>query len=125
LLDIGSGPGHFLLQGKHSGWKPLEIELSRQAASYSRNNGLEIIEQFFSPDVAGTIGQFDAVHLSEALEHIPDPASLLHLVHQVLSTGGMLCVVVPNDYNPFQEKPRKVSGFEPWWGGCTPSHKPF
>lgn len=115
VLDVGSGPGYFMLQGKERGWSPMGIEPSRQAAAYSRNLGLKIIEQFFTPDVAGDIGMFDAVHLSEALEHIPDPAMMLRLVHEVLSPGGLLCVVVPNDYSPFQIALRKTSGYDPWW----------
>lgn len=115
ILDIGSGPGYFLQQAKERGWSTLGIEPSRQAAEYSRKMGIEIIEEFFTVDIAQTIGQFDAVHMSEALEHIPDPASMLQLVHKCLSPKGVLCVVVPNDYNPFQQALRKAMGFKPWW----------
>lgn len=115
LLDVGSGPGYFLKQGKERGWDTIGIEPSQQAAAYSRSLGLNIIEEFLTPALVDRIGMVDAVHLSETLEHIPDPSAMLRLIHRIVSPGGMLCVVVPNDYNPFQHVLRTACGFEPWW----------
>src|SRR6266545_3697491 len=46
ILDVGSGPGFFLLHGKSRGWQPLGIEPSVQAAAHARGLGLEIVEDF-------------------------------------------------------------------------------
>jgi SAM-dependent methyltransferase len=115
LLDVGSGPGYFLKQGKERGWDALGIEPSKQAAAYSRTLGLNIIEEFLTPALAERVGMVDAANLSETLEHIPDPAAMLRLIHRIISPGGMLCVVVPNDYNPFQHVLRTACQFDPWW----------
>lgn len=120
ILDIGSGPGYFLLQGKNRGWKTLGVEPSAQAAAYSRKMGLEIIEGFFSEQVAASLGFFDVVHMSEVLEHVPDPQSLIRLVRGQLTADGLVYIVVPNDYNPFQHVLRKVCGYRPWW--VAPPH---
>jgi len=120
ILDVGSGPGFFLLYGKERGWETLGIEPSAQAAAHSRGLGLDIVEDFLTEKSAQKLGKFDVVHMSEVLEHVPDPANILQLAYQVLRPGGLLCVVVPNDYNPFQSALRTACGFKPWW--LAPPH---
>ncbi len=115
LLDIGSGPGFFLLHGKERGWDVRGIEPSQQAAEHSRGLGLDVESAFYSSETAPGLGQFDAINMSEVLEHIPDPAAFLSLIHGHLNDDGMLCVVVPNDFNPFQKVLRDSMGFDPWW----------
>jgi SAM-dependent methyltransferase len=73
ILDVGSGPGFFLLHGKRRGWQTLGLEPSRQAAAHARGLGLEIIEEFLTRELSGRLGQFDVVHMSEVLEHTTDP----------------------------------------------------
>jgi SAM-dependent methyltransferase len=53
--------------------------------------------------------------MSEVLEHLPDPRSTFGLVDALLRPGGLVCTVTPNGYSPFQDTPRRVCGFEPWW----------
>ena len=120
MLDIGSGPGFFLLNGKKRGWKVKGIEPSDQAAEHCRELGLDIENIFFSEQTAVGLERFDAVNMGEVLEHIPDPASLLKLVHHQLNDNGMLCIIVPNDFNPFQIVLRDHLGFKPWW--VAPPH---
>lgn len=119
ILDVGSGPGFFLRRAKERGWQALGIEPSRQAAEYSKSLGLDIREEFLAAETQG-LGQFDAVHMSAVLEHIPDPLGMLRIAHGLLSPGGMICVVVPNDYNPFQTALRSTCGYKPWW--LAPPH---
>ena len=118
ILDIGSGPGYFLLHGKQRGWKTLGIEPSAQAVHYSRELGLDIIEGFLNRqnhlDTLDT-STFDVIHMSEVLEHIANPREMLGIARDMLVMDGLICVVVPNDYNPFQHVLRTVYGYEPWW----------
>lgn len=115
ILDIGSGPGYFLLHGKQRGWETLGIEPSAQAAEHSRQLGLEVIEDFLTEKTSGQLGTFDVVHTSEVLEHVPDPRGMLKLAYSLLNPVGLLCVVAPNDYNPFQHALREVCGYKNWW----------
>ena len=71
ILDIGSGPGFFLLEGKRRGWKTLGIDPSKQAVEHARNMGVEIIEGLFSPSLVDKLDKFDVVHMNNVLEHIP------------------------------------------------------
>jgi SAM-dependent methyltransferase len=120
LLDIGSGPGFFLLNGRERGWQVKGIEPSVQAAEHSRSLGLEVVNAFFSEKTAPKFGRFNAINMSEVLEHIPDPAGLLSLVYAQLNNGGIVCTVVPNDFNPFQIVLRDHMNFKPWW--VAPPH---
>ena len=56
LLDIGSGPGHFLMCGKKRGWKTVGIEPSVKATRYSNKRGLTTVNDFFSYDRAKNLG---------------------------------------------------------------------
>ena len=120
ILDVGSGPGFFLKRGKERGWETVGIEPSRQAASHSRGLGLNIIEGFLEESLADSLGFFTVIHMHEVLEHIPQPEQLIQLAYRLLEPGGMLCVIVPNDYNPLQQLLRNHLEFNPWW--VTPPH---
>lgn len=120
ILDVGSGPGFFLLHGKERGWHTLGMEPSAQAAAHSRELGIEIIEDFLTDRTAQQLGKFDVIHMSEMLEHIPDPRGILQIVRELLILGGLICVVVPNDYNPFQYALTTACGYDPWW--VAPPH---
>lgn len=121
ILDVGSGTGYFLKYGSDRGWKTFGIEPSRQAVEFSRNElKLNIVEAFLGEKNYKDLGTFSVVHLSQVLEHIPDPKKILTLIYEMLNPGGIICVVVPNDFNPFQETLVKTDGYESWW--IAPPH---
>jgi len=120
LLDIGSGPGYFLLNGKNRGWDVKGVEPSLQAAEYSKGLDLDVENLFYTEQSASNLGMFDVVNMGEVLEHIPNPFALLKLVHKQLNVGGVACLIVPNDFNPLQLVLRDHMGFSPWW--VAPPH---
>lgn len=120
LLDIGSGPGYFLDAGMRRGWKTVGFEPSAAAARYSGGRGLTIVNDMFSAEKAAAYGLFDAIMISLVFEHVPDPAHLIEEAKKVLSPGGLICIVVPNDYNPLQKLLVEQHGFSPWW--VVPKH---
>ncbi len=120
LLDVGSGPGIFLLHGvERGGWTVRGLEPSTQAAAHSRSLGLDVTQAFLSSETAASLGRFDVVHLNEVLEHVPDPREVVRLIDALLNPGGVIALMVPNDYSPFQAALR-VAGFDPWW--VAPPH---
>ena len=120
LLDVGSGPGFLLEFGKDRGWDVLGIEPSRTAAAHARELGVEVIEAFLDDSLAKELEPFDTIHLSEVLEHLPDPAAMVARCRELLVPGGVLCVSVPNDFNPFQRALVDAGDQEPWW--VAPPH---
>lgn len=115
LLDIGSGPGHFLKCGKELGWEVLGFEPSKDAAEYSRKLGVEVVNDFFSKESIKKYGKFDVIYMKTVIEHLPDPKELLQMAKDSLAPGGLLCVISPNEYNPLQNILRKNLNYNPWW----------
>lgn len=119
ILDIGCGPGFFLSTAKARGWQVHGIEPSMQAAAHARSLGVTVTEAFFSAETAPAPGRFDAVHLNNVLEHVPDPIGIFTLATGLLDPGGLVCVNVPNDFSPLQIA-AAADGLRPWW--IAPPH---
>jgi SAM-dependent methyltransferase len=120
LLDIGSGPGFFLKTAKSRGWRVAGIEPSRQAAAHARSLGIAVTEGFFNAESAMALGWFDAINLTNVLEHVPDPIAIVQAARNILEPGGVLCVNVPNDFSPFQIAAAVSGGTGEWW--LAPPH---
>ena len=120
LLDIGSGPGLFLSVGSNRGWHVTGIEPNDKAAKHSNDIGLDVKNLMYTREVAAQLGKYDVVNLSLVLEHISDPIAMIKLVNSQLNEGGLICIVVPNDFNPFQTILHDHLHFNPWW--VAPPH---
>lgn len=119
ILDVGSGPGYFLLAGKERGWDALGVEPSPDAHAYSTEKGVSVLKDFFSYDVVKEHGTFDVIHAAMVLEHVPNPLEMLEDMKKLLNPGGLLAIFSPNDYNPLQDVLAKIS-FPPYW--VVPDH---
>ncbi len=116
VLDIGCGPGFFLKRATGRGWQCLGVEPSRLAAGYAEAQGLTVKNEFFSgPKLKAEGFGFDAVHISEVLEHVTHPLDVLEGAYELLCDGGIICAVVPNDYSPVQKVLRDSLGYNPYW----------
>lgn len=104
VLDVGSGPGGFLVAARKRGWDTWGIEPSPAAWEYSRANyGLVVHNGEFDDYAVTYVGDnYSAINFGEVLEHVPDPAAWLRRAHSLLSPGGLLLVIVPNDYSVLQ-----------------------
>lgn len=120
ILDIGSGPGDFLICGKKRGWKTSGIEPSHKAWKYSRRKKLSVINDIFRYESIKSYGLFDVIHASLVLEHILDPISFIKDIKKLLKPNGIIALYCPNDYNPLQLLIEKQLKFNPWW--IVPKH---
>jgi SAM-dependent methyltransferase len=105
LLEIGPGHGLFLFfaarranRGAVTGWDISETSVAntREALRAMTLDGAVdlAVRDWFAPD-NGDTEQFDAIVLSEILEHLEDPVGALHLAHRRLKPGGTVFVNVP------------------------------
>jgi SAM-dependent methyltransferase len=122
ILDIGCCGGFLLRYFADHGWRVLGLEPGRSAYEWStRRSLIPARQEFFEAVPEAELGQFDAVHMAFVMEHVREPRAFLAKVHRVLKPGGVLCIEVPNDFNPLQSIVRSVLGKSPYWI-CAPDH---
>jgi 2-polyprenyl-3-methyl-5-hydroxy-6-metoxy-1,4-benzoquinol methylase len=119
VLDIGCGRGDVVAYLASEGFAAMGIEPSAEAAEAARARGLTVhtltLEEFVASDLCRQGERFDAVTLLSVLEHVPDPVDTISAAKQLLRPGGILCVLVPNDFNELQLAAFDRLGKAPWW----------
>lgn len=98
ILDFGCGSGHFLHHLKNLGYDPVGIEFDSDAAKSA-----QLLSEctVYSVDELSALNlhQFDAVHLGDVLEHLPNPSLSLSQLLPLLKPGGCLLVEGPLEHN--------------------------
>ncbi len=100
VLDYGCGVGGFLKACVSNGLVPFGVEFDIEAAKFAAQNGrceamsVEAFSKLVPPPC------FDAIHMGDVLEHLPNPASTLTELLDLLKPGGLLFVEGPLEVNP-------------------------
>ena len=94
ILDVGCGNGTFLKLGQERGWSAYgcDIVLSpyvRTSKSFPLWEGRLLEIDFGSDD-------FDAIRFNHVLEHTQNPLAELERSRELLRTGGVIYISVPN-----------------------------
>lgn len=100
VLDYGCGVGAFLKALAQEGFIPYGVDFDVDAARFAgQNTNCETfsVDQFRS---LNDMPKFDAIHLGDVLEHLPDPAHALKELLSSLKPGGVLFVEGPLEINP-------------------------
>ncbi len=105
ILDIGAGSGLFLKYFQDKGWKIKGIEPNEQICEITNNElNINLDSCTFDNFLKTNDEKFSVVHLSFVLEHVINPISMLNSIYEsLLIPNGIICVEVPNDFNPLQE----------------------
>lgn len=116
LLDVGAHAGRFVRLARDAGWDAEGLELNPSTANYARcASGVVIHDGNVHTFDAGA-GRYDAVTLTDVLEHVPEPVAVLARARALLSDDGWIAVKVPN--GPVQRwkervRARVVRGYRP------------
>jgi SAM-dependent methyltransferase len=113
LLDIGCGDGNFLRIATRLGYRAEGIEFDERAVAAARGQGLNVHHGGL-PDTGLASASFDAVSLSQVIEHVHDPMAALRETARLLRPGGMLWVATPNVDAAGHRQ------FGPHWRGLEP-----
>ena len=96
LLDIGAHAGRFIARARARGWDADGLELNPRTAAYAAAASGGRVDHGNLDTWSPKSGGYDAVTMTDVLEHIPDPRSALRRAHGLLEPGGWIAVKVPN-----------------------------
>ena len=94
ILDIGAGSGLFLREAIKHGYCATGIEPSAFLSDMGKKDGLDIIQGTF-PDMCPE-ERFDAIFLTDVIEHIADPLPMLKRIPDYLKTNGKVIITTPD-----------------------------
>ena len=112
ILDYGAGLGWFVKFAQMfgdwaaEGYEPADCEHVTWAV-HDHLPSSRLLKSTF-----GDAFQYEAIHCSLVLEHVRDPVATLRQMHDLLLPGGVLCVIVPNEFNELQNRLRRW-GYSP------------
>ena len=104
LLDVGTSVGRMLTVAKEAGWESEGIELNPIVANFAAQRTDRSVHQMNAYKLAATGRRFDAVILTDVLEHIPNPVAILKDLQKLLRPGGWIAVKVPYGLNQWRKE---------------------
>ncbi len=116
LLEVGCGLGHVLMRLQDR-FDATGIDVSEFALAKARQNAPRArLLPGTAEDLGGLTGPFDAIAAFHVVEHLADPAAVLHTWAQATRPGGLLVFATPNPDAPLAHKKGDR------WYGITPEH---
>lgn len=101
LLDVGCGPGTFLLVARQRGWEVTGLEPAVEPAQLARTFGLEVFNGLVEALARQSPVRFHAITSFEVIEHVSRPLAMLRTIRELLEPGGHMLVSVPNLDDPY------------------------
>jgi len=112
VVDYGAGYGWFV----RSAWQwrtgicPFGVEPNEAARIRGKKEVVFDIEDITH---FPRILQEEFVHLSLVLEHLLNPLDLLLHIRDGLRANGIICIIVPNEFNPLQRRLKGYTSLHP------------
>jgi len=101
LVDVGSGPGTFLMVARQRGWEVQGVEPSALASEKAHQLGIDTFRGVVEDFALRRREFFDVATSFEVMEHVPDVVEMLNAIHSILKPGGIFVFSVPNLDDPF------------------------
>lgn len=123
ILDLGAGPGSFLIECARRGYDAVGLEIAEHKIKYAHGKALEAgvqidVRQGRAEQLPFQDDSFDFINASELVEHAEEPDAVLAEIHRILKTGGQAYVSVHNRFG-FRDAHFKMYGLNwmPRWLG--------
>ena len=108
MLDVGCGEGFAMAHFKRLGWTVTGLDYIQTGVAAMNPDCLPLLKTGDVDSLLQQIGlsgqKFDLIWLSNVLEHVLDPVSLMNQMREILNEGGVLVTIVPNDFSPVQRQ---------------------
>jgi len=95
MLDVGCGPGLFLIEAKKRGWEVYGTEFTDKQLVYLKDKGINTLKGKLTNN-SFEDGLFDVIISSEVIEHINNPVEEMQQFHRLLRKGGVVYITTPN-----------------------------
>ncbi|MBE7442733.1 MAG: class I SAM-dependent methyltransferase [Flavobacteriales bacterium] len=95
MLDVGCGPGLFLIEAKKRGWEVYGTEFTDKQLEYLKNKGINTLKGKLTNE-SFEDNMFDVIISSEVIEHINNPVEEMQQFHRLLRKGGLVYITTPN-----------------------------
>lgn len=95
MLDVGCGPGLFLIEAKKRGWEVYGTEFTDKQLTYLKDKGINTLKGKLNDDSFEN-ELFDVIISSEVIEHINNPVEEIQQFHRLLRKGGVVYITTPN-----------------------------
>ena len=118
VLDIGCRTGDFLIHFPDSLVRE-GVELSKNSAEIAEKRGLVIYQDFAENINFGK--QYDVVTCYAVLEHLLDPLIFLDKLSNIVSSRGVLVIMIPT-YECFKRWVIDIFTSFRWWMYSPPQH---
>ncbi len=108
VLDIGCGGGWYLKKIAGAGAQAFGVDISKgyvdEAKKFAGPNA--VVLQASALALPFKNGFFDAVLMTEVVEHTPSPEKAMREAWRVLKPGGIFVVTAPNSYSVLEQYPK-------------------
>lgn len=107
FLDVGCGEGFAMDWFSRRGWAVTGLDFSSAGIEAMNPHLLDCVEigdleELLDSQIAGQ-NSYELIWLTNVLEHVREPVSLLSSLRKLKRPGGALLVTVPNDGSAWQE----------------------
>jgi SAM-dependent methyltransferase len=105
VLDIGCGNGRNVsLPVAERGFDVTGLDVHGPSVEAARSENRLANARFMREAYEDHLSDhpYDAVILSDVLEHVHDPGAMLRAALRCLSPGGVMLISIPNGYGPFE-----------------------
>jgi 2-polyprenyl-3-methyl-5-hydroxy-6-metoxy-1,4-benzoquinol methylase len=97
ILDIGCATGFFLEAARERGWEVFGVDLSSYSSSIARKKlGGDRIFTGTTEEAGFESDSFDAVVMTDVIEHVSDVNSFVKEVVRILKPNGVTAITTPN-----------------------------
>lgn len=108
LLDVGTHVGKMIYLAGQAGWEADGIELNPLTRDIAIRKTGRPVHRMTAKELARSGVKYDAITITDVLEHIPDPVSILTDLRSMLKPGGIIAIKVPSGMNQLRKEKLRV-----------------